>query len=98
MPKSRTNGTQERSGSLRVAELQRKTRETDITVRVDLDGNGTADIGTGLPFFDHMLDQLARHGLFDLTLRCAGDLEVDAHHTVEDCGRLLGRALDQALG
>ena len=82
----------------RTAELARKTRETDITVRLDLDGSGTAEIGTGLPFLDHMLDQLARHGLFDITLRCTGDLEVDAHHTVEDCGRLLGRAFDQALG
>ncbi|HET7768594.1 MAG TPA: imidazoleglycerol-phosphate dehydratase HisB [Chloroflexota bacterium] len=82
----------------RTAELARKTRETDITVRLDLDGKGTAEIGTGLPFLDHMLDQLARHGLFDITLRCTGDLEVDAHHTVEDCGRLLGRAFDQALG
>ena len=82
----------------RTSELARKTRETDITVRLDLDGKGTAEIGTGLPFLDHMLDQLARHGLFDITLRCTGDLEVDAHHTVEDCGRLLGRAFDQALG
>ena len=82
----------------RTAELARKTRETGITVRLDLDGKGTAEIGTGLPFLDHMLDQLARHGLFDITLRCTGDLEVDAHHTVEDCGRLLGRAFDQALG
>jgi imidazoleglycerol-phosphate dehydratase len=82
----------------RTAELSRKTRETDIQVRLDLDGRGMADVGTGVPFLDHMVDQLARHGLFDITLRCAGDLEVDAHHTVEDCGRLLGRAFDQALG
>ena len=82
----------------RTAELSRKTRETDIQVRLDLDGRGTADVRTGVAFLDHMVDQLARHGLFDITLRCTGDLEVDAHHTVEDCGRLLGRAFDQALG
>ena len=82
----------------RTAELSRKTKETDIQVRIDLDGSGSSDVETGLAFFDHMLDQLARHGLFDITLRCAGDLQVDAHHTVEDCGRLLGRAFDQALG
>jgi imidazoleglycerol-phosphate dehydratase len=82
----------------RVAEVQRKTRETDVHVRLDLDGAGAAAIDTGIPFFDHMLDQLARHGLFDLTLRCRGDLEVDAHHTVEDCGRALGTAFHRALG
>jgi imidazoleglycerol-phosphate dehydratase len=82
----------------RVAEVQRKTRETDVRVRLDLDGTGAAEIATGIPFFDHMLDQLARHGLFDLVLRCRGDLEVDAHHTVEDCGRVLGTAFHQALG
>jgi len=82
----------------RVAELSRETRETTIQVRLDLDGSGRGEVDTGLPFLDHMLDQLARHGLFDITLRCKGDLEVDAHHTVEDCGRLLGRAFDQALG
>ena len=82
----------------RIAELSRKTKETDIQVRLDLDGSGSSEIRTGLAFFDHMLDQLARHGLFDITLRCVGDLEVDAHHTVEDCGRLLGRAFDEALG
>lgn len=82
----------------RVAEIQRKTRETDIHLRLDLDGTGAAQIDTGIPFFDHMLDQLARHGSFDLELRCRGDLEVDAHHTVEDCGRVLGQAFHQALG
>ncbi len=82
----------------RVGEQQRTTRETEIAVRVDLDGAGTAQVETGVPFFDHMLDQLARHGLFDLQVRCRGDLQVDAHHTVEDCGLLLGRAFAQALG
>ncbi len=69
-----------------------------MAVRLDLDGSGDAAVETGIPFFDHMLDQLARHGVFDLTLRCHGDLLVDTHHTVEDCGLLLGRALHQALG
>lgn len=82
----------------RTAELSRRTQETEIQLRLTLDGRGRADIATGLGFFDHLLDQLARHGLLDLELRCTGDLHVDAHHTVEDCGRLLGRALDQALG
>jgi imidazoleglycerol-phosphate dehydratase len=82
----------------RRVDLSRTTRETDIALRLDLDGTGQAEVDTGLPFFDHMLDQLARHGLFDLRLRARGDLQVDAHHTVEDCGRLLGRAFDQALG
>ncbi|HEU5316208.1 MAG TPA: imidazoleglycerol-phosphate dehydratase HisB [Chloroflexota bacterium] len=82
----------------RTARLERTTRETRISLTLDLDGTGRSEIQTGLPFFDHMLDQLARHGLFDLTLECRGDLEVDAHHTVEDCGRLLGRAFDEALG
>lgn len=84
--------------SHRTAEESRKTRETDVQVRVDLDGTGTSDIATDVAFFDHMLDQLARHGLFDITLQCRGDLQVDAHHTVEDCGLLLGRAFHRALG
>jgi imidazoleglycerol-phosphate dehydratase len=82
----------------RVASLARKTRETDISLRLDLDGGGAAEIDTGLPFFDHMLDQLARHAPLDLTLRCRGDLQVDAHHTVEDCALLLGQAVHAALG
>ncbi|HEV2121916.1 MAG TPA: imidazoleglycerol-phosphate dehydratase HisB [Chloroflexota bacterium] len=82
----------------RTAEHSRTTRETEIAVSLDLDGTGRAEIDTGLAFFDHMLDQLARHGMFDVTLRCRGDLQVDAHHTVEDCGRLLGKAFDHALG
>ncbi|MBI3973700.1 MAG: imidazoleglycerol-phosphate dehydratase HisB [Chloroflexi bacterium] len=86
------------TGERRDATLERKTRETDVVVRLDLDGTGRAEIETGIPFLDHMLDQLARHGLFDLQLRCTGDLQVDGHHTVEDCGLLLGRAFDEALG
>jgi imidazoleglycerol-phosphate dehydratase len=82
----------------RIGEQQRKTRETEIEARIDLDGTGTAQVETGIPFFDHMIDQLARHGVFDVTLRCTGDLGVDAHHTVEDCGLLLGRAFSHALG
>ena len=80
----------------RKAEIRRDTNETKIKVRVDLDGSGT-DIETGIGFLDHMLEQLARHGGFALELRCSGDLEVDEHHTVEDCALALGQALDQAL-
>ncbi len=82
----------------RTAEVQRTTRETDITVQICLDGTGRADVQTGVPFFDHMLDAFARHGLFDLTVRAEGDVEVDAHHTVEDVGIVLGQAIAQALG
>lgn len=82
----------------RVAEISRKTKETDIQVKIDLDGTGVTDIDTGVPFFDHMLDAFGRHGLFDLTVHCKGDIEVDAHHSVEDCGIVLGRALAQAIG
>jgi imidazoleglycerol-phosphate dehydratase len=82
----------------RVATLERTTRETQISLRLDLDGSGSADVDTGVPFLDHMLNQLARHAPLDLRLRCRGDLHVDTHHTVEDCGLALGRALYQALG
>ncbi len=82
----------------RKATVTRATRETNITVSIDLDGAGRAEVDTGIGFFDHMLDGLARHGLFDLTVRCQGDLQVDAHHTVEDTGITLGMALAQALG
>jgi imidazoleglycerol-phosphate dehydratase len=82
----------------RVAERRRSTRETEIEVRIDLDGSGEADLQTGIGFFDHMLDALARHGLFDLRVRCTGDLHIDAHHTVEDVGIVLGGAFDEALG
>ncbi len=83
---------------MRVAEKTRSTKETDIAVRLDLDGSGTVEVSTGLPFFDHMLEQLGRHGGFDLALTAKGDLEVDAHHTVEDTGIVLGAALAEALG
>lgn len=82
----------------RFAELSRTTKETDIALSIDLDGSGAADIDTGVPFFDHMLDAFGRHGLFDLTVKATGDIDVDAHHTVEDCGIVLGRAVAQALG
>jgi imidazoleglycerol-phosphate dehydratase len=82
----------------RSAMHSRKTRETEVEVRLDLDGSGSGDIDTGVPFFDHMLDQLARHGRLDLAVRTRGDLEVDAHHTVEDTGIALGQALAEALG
>ncbi len=77
---------------------QRSTAETSISVEVDVDGTGTTDCVTGLPFFDHMLDQLGRHGGFDLRVEAAGDLAIDAHHTVEDTGILLGGVLAEALG
>jgi len=83
---------------MRVAEKTRSTKETDISVRLDLDGSGEVDVSTGLPFFDHMITQLGRHGGFDLALTARGDLEVDAHHTVEDTGIVLGAALAEALG
>ena len=76
----------------------RKTKETAVQVRFTLDGSGTADVRTGLPFLDHMLELVAVHGLFDLRLRAAGDIEVDQHHTVEDIGLVLGAAIDEALG
>lgn len=82
----------------RRAVVTRVTGETDITVELDLDGTGTCSIATGVPFFDHMLNAFGRHGLFDLTVRAIGDIEVDAHHTVEDTGIVLGQAFTQALG
>ena len=82
----------------RRATLKRETAETSITVELSLDGRGEVAISTGLPFYDHMLHALARHARFDLVLRCSGDLQVDDHHTVEDCALALGAALDQALG
>jgi imidazoleglycerol-phosphate dehydratase len=82
----------------RQARVERVTRETKVLVELDLDGTGRADISTGVPFFDHMLHQLGRHGLLDLTVRTQGDTEIDAHHTVEDTAITLGQALAQALG
>jgi imidazoleglycerol-phosphate dehydratase len=82
----------------RTAKIARKTKETDITVALDLDGTGDSHATTGLPFFDHMLSQLGKHGGFDLEVRAEGDLDVDAHHTVEDTGLALGDALREALG
>jgi imidazoleglycerol-phosphate dehydratase len=83
---------------MRTAEINRKTNETEIQIRLDLDGNGRYAIQTGLGFLDHMLSHVALHGLFDLDLTAQGDLQVDAHHTVEDCALALGQAIDQALG
>ncbi|MEN9409285.1 MAG: hypothetical protein RL216_1259 [Pseudomonadota bacterium] len=83
---------------MRTAEIHRQTAETEIAVTVNLDGTGTYDNHTGVGFFDHMLDQLARHSLIDLTVKAEGDLHIDDHHTVEDCGIALGQALTKALG
>jgi len=82
----------------RRAEVVRHTRETQIRVVVDLDGSGLSQLATGIGFFDHMLDQIARHGLLDLTVEAKGDLHIDGHHTVEDVGITLGQAVAQALG
>lgn len=82
----------------RTARVERKTKETDITVEIDLDGRGEAHIETPLPFLSHMLEQIARHGLFDLTVRAKGDIEIDGHHTTEDTGITLGSAVLSALG
>lgn len=81
----------------RVAEIQRKTKETDVRVKLKLDGAGSSRVSTGLPFLDHMLDLFAKHGLFDLEIVCKGDLEIDDHHSVEDIAITLGQALSQAL-
>lgn len=82
----------------RCATVPRKTGETDITIAIDLDGSGKVDVETGVGFFDHMLCAFGRHGLFDLTVRAAGDTQVDDHHTVEDVGIVLGQAVREALG
>ena len=81
----------------RTATIARDTNETKIKVELNLDGQGQCDVKTRLAFFDHMLDQIGKHALFDLTLHCEGDLEIDAHHTVEDCGLALGEAIKEAL-
>jgi imidazoleglycerol-phosphate dehydratase len=82
----------------RIAEVRRDTAETKIRVRVDLDGSGASKLATGIGFFDHMLDQIARHGLIDLEIEAAGDLHIDGHHTVEDVGITLGQAVAKAVG
>ena len=82
----------------RTGRVERVTKETSVLVELDVDGSGTADIGTGVPFFDHMLAQLGKHGCIDLTVRARGDIEIDAHHTVEDTALALGQALREALG
>jgi imidazoleglycerol-phosphate dehydratase len=84
--------------SPRIAEVSRVTAETQISVRVNLDGTGHANLSTGIGFFDHMLDQIARHGLIDLDIQAVGDLHIDGHHTVEDVGITLGQAVAQAVG
>jgi len=83
---------------MRSAAITRQTKETEISVKLLLDGAGIADVETGVGFFDHMLDQIARHSLIDLTIRAKGDLHIDQHHTVEDVGIALGQALAKALG
>ncbi len=82
----------------RIGSRKRKTKETDISLTINLDGQGRNKIDTGIPFFDHMLDGFARHGLFDLELQVNGDIEVDSHHTIEDVGIVLGQAIADALG
>ena len=83
---------------MRSAVIDRKTKETDISVSIELDGTGAVDANTKVPFFDHMLDAFGRHGLFDLSVACDGDVEVDSHHSVEDTGIVLGQAVAEALG
>ncbi len=83
---------------MRTAQVSRNTLETQITVSLNLDGTGKTTLNTGVPFFDHMLDQIARHGLFDLDIQAKGDLHIDAHHTVEDVGITLGQSFAQAVG
>ena len=87
-----------KGGASRVATIARKTKETEIQIRIDLDGSGQFSIETGIPFFDHMLESFARHALFDLEIEARGDVEVDFHHTVEDVGISLGQAVREALG
>ena len=82
----------------RLGKVSRKTKETDIELSINIDGSGKSDIKTGIGFFDHMLDGFARHGLFDLNVSISGDLAVDCHHTIEDCGIVLGTAIKKALG
>ena len=83
---------------MRTASINRDTLETKIQIEINLDGTGASELDTGVPFFDHMLDQIARHGLIDLKVKAVGDLQIDAHHTVEDTGIVLGEALREAIG
>ncbi|NKC15676.1 MAG: imidazoleglycerol-phosphate dehydratase HisB [Gammaproteobacteria bacterium] len=82
----------------RTAAIRRNTKETKVSASVDLDGDGTSSLAIGVPFFEHMLEQIARHGMISMDIRCDGDLEIDAHHTVEDVGLVLGQAFAQILG
>ena len=82
----------------RISSVERKTNETEIIVKVNLDGSGNNNIDTGLPFFDHMIQQLSKHSLIDIDIKCNGDLEIDSHHTMEDVGWALGKAINEALG
>ena len=82
---------------MRISNIQRQTNETDIKLKINLDGSGSSSIDTGIGFYDHMLNHVALHGLFDLNIKCKGDLEVDPHHTVEDCALVLGQGIDKAL-
>ena len=82
----------------RISEISRKTKETDIALTLNIDGEGKSNINTGIGFFDHMLDGFTRHGFFDMDVQIKGDLEVDGHHTVEDCGIVLGQAIKEAVG
>ena len=84
--------------SKRIANIQRKTRETDISATLNIDGSGSSTINTGIGFFNHMLEGFAKHGFFDLDLNCEGDLAVDSHHTIEDCAIVLGNAIKEAIG
>jgi imidazoleglycerol-phosphate dehydratase len=86
------------TGGSRVGRVERVTKESKVVVEIDLDGTGKTDVATGVPFYDHMLDALGKHGAFDLTVHAAGDVALDAHHTVEDVAIVLGQALRQALG
>lgn len=86
------------NGKNRIGTITRETRETAVKVHVNLDGHGKADMKTGIGFFDHMLDQLSKHSLIDISVECDGDLYIDAHHSVEDCGITLGEALKEAIG
>jgi len=84
--------------AMRTANVKRQTKETDIDLVLDIDGTGKSNINTGIGFFNHMLEGFSKHGFFDLTLKCDGDLDVDCHHTIEDCGIVLGNAIKEAIG